>query len=330
MKGQVAAETVAFAALARAGWQGNGDLVLCAVADEEVGIGVGASWIVEAHPELVRTDYVLNEGGGERIEHDGRVVYNVDVGEKMCSAFEITVHGRSAHASGRVHLRQRPAQDRAGDRADRAAWRGPTHDLPELAAFLAAIGAAGADATAPGQRRPATSNRALSEVLGPMLGAVITPTGLEASPRASVNVVPGRCVLRCDCRILPGQTQDADSRRRSRAALDGIEHDFALRRERRRHQLVRGHSAVRRDRGRSCRRSNPAPRPCPAISSGFTDSHFFRERLRQRRLRLHAQAHRPARDLAADPLRRRAGVQGRPGAGRPFFLHAARTIGELE
>src|SRR5947208_785005 len=39
MKGQVAAEAVAFAALAREGWSGGGDLVLCAVADEEVGDG---------------------------------------------------------------------------------------------------------------------------------------------------------------------------------------------------------------------------------------------------------------------------------------------------
>ncbi len=120
MKGQVAAETVAFASLAREGWQGNGDLVLCSVADEEVSVGIGASWIVEARPDLVRTDYVLNEGGGERIEHNGRIVYNVDVGEKMCSAFEITVHGRSGHASGAFIVRQRTAQDRSGDRADRA------------------------------------------------------------------------------------------------------------------------------------------------------------------------------------------------------------------
>ncbi len=94
MKGQVAAEVIAFATLAQEGWQGNGDLVLCAVADEEVGQGIGASWIVEAHPELVRTDFVINEGGGERLVHNGQVIYNVDVGEKCCSGFAITVHGQ--------------------------------------------------------------------------------------------------------------------------------------------------------------------------------------------------------------------------------------------
>ncbi len=50
MKGQVAAEAVAFTTLAREGWQGNGDLILCAVADEEVGKGIGAEWIVVPIP----------------------------------------------------------------------------------------------------------------------------------------------------------------------------------------------------------------------------------------------------------------------------------------
>src|SRR6478609_7679749 len=47
MKGQVAAEAVAVAALAREGWGGGGDLVYCAVADEEVGDGWGLPWLIE-------------------------------------------------------------------------------------------------------------------------------------------------------------------------------------------------------------------------------------------------------------------------------------------
>ena len=99
MKGQVAAEAVAVATLAREGWRGAGDLILCAVADEEVGDDWGLSWLVQEHPDLVRADYVLNEGGGERIEHRGRVAYTVGVGEKRCAAFAVTVHGKSGHAS---------------------------------------------------------------------------------------------------------------------------------------------------------------------------------------------------------------------------------------
>ena len=99
MKGQVAAEAVAFATLAREGWTGAGDLVYCAVADEEVGDGWGLPWMTEHHPDLVRADYVVNEGGGERITNGDRVAYTVGVGEKQCSAFAVTTRGKSGHAS---------------------------------------------------------------------------------------------------------------------------------------------------------------------------------------------------------------------------------------
>src|SRR5690242_14921560 len=137
MKGQVAAEAVAFATLAREGWHGNGDLILCSVADEEVGDGVGAQWVCEAHPELVAADYVVNEGGGERIVHDGRVAYTVCVGEKRCAGFEITVHGRSGHAStpgaaDNALVKMAPVIERLARMAP------PTRDLPELAMFLSA------------------------------------------------------------------------------------------------------------------------------------------------------------------------------------------------
>src|SRR6476646_2553619 len=95
MKGQVAAEAVAFATLASEGWSGAGDLILCAVADEEVGDDWGLSWLVAEHPDLVRADYVVNEGGGERIEHRGRVAYTLGVGEKRSAAFAITVRGKT-------------------------------------------------------------------------------------------------------------------------------------------------------------------------------------------------------------------------------------------
>ena len=62
MKCEVAASAVALATLAREGWRGAGDLVFIAAADEEVGAGYGLEWLVETHPDAVRTDYSVNEG----------------------------------------------------------------------------------------------------------------------------------------------------------------------------------------------------------------------------------------------------------------------------
>src|SRR5439155_1258868 len=72
MKGEVAASAVAIASLAREGFEPAGDLIFVAAADEEVGDGYGLPWLCEEHPEAVRADYALNEGGGERIELAGR------------------------------------------------------------------------------------------------------------------------------------------------------------------------------------------------------------------------------------------------------------------
>src|SRR5881227_4027146 len=99
MKGQVAASAVAIASLAREGFEPAGDLIFAATADEEVGDGFGLSWLCEAHPDALRCDYAVNEGGGDRLELGGSVYYVVTTAEKLTAPFEINVHGRSGHAS---------------------------------------------------------------------------------------------------------------------------------------------------------------------------------------------------------------------------------------
>ncbi len=65
MKSQVAAEVAAAAALARSGWRpARGELLVVAVVDEETGGALGAQWLTETHPEKVRCDMLINEGGG--------------------------------------------------------------------------------------------------------------------------------------------------------------------------------------------------------------------------------------------------------------------------
>src|SRR6185503_3633633 len=99
MKCEVAASAVALATLAREGWRGAGDLVFIAAADEEVGAGFGLEWLVEEHPDAVRTDYSVNEGAGERVVIGGKPVYLCSTAEKMSSPFLLRVFGRAGHAA---------------------------------------------------------------------------------------------------------------------------------------------------------------------------------------------------------------------------------------
>ena len=100
MKSQVAAEAVAGAALAREGWRPRrGGLKLVFVADEETGGDVGARWLTEKHPDKVRCDMLLNEGGGEVFEIAGNRRYGICCAEKGIFRFKITARGAAGHAS---------------------------------------------------------------------------------------------------------------------------------------------------------------------------------------------------------------------------------------
>ena len=100
MKSQVAAEVAGALALARAGWRpAHGELLIVAVVDEETGGELGARWLCETHPEKVRCDMLLNEGGGPHFERDGQRYYPVCCAEKGVFRFTVTTTGAAAHAS---------------------------------------------------------------------------------------------------------------------------------------------------------------------------------------------------------------------------------------
>jgi len=223
MKGQVAASAVAIATLAREGFEPAGDIVFAATADEEVGEDVtyGVSWLCEAHPEAIRTEYCLNEGGGDRITFQGRTHYLCSTSEKMSSPFVLRVHGRAGHASmpgiaDNAVVRAAPLIERLG------AFEPTPRLLPEVDEFLRAL-----LGRVPDPEHVVAELRDLDEVVAawvePMLALTISPTIVEAS-RAR-NVIPSICDVICDCRLLPGESRD-DAERAIRATLGEDRYDF--------------------------------------------------------------------------------------------------------
>ena len=100
MKSQGAAEIAAGAALARSGWRpARGELLIVSVVDEETGGSLGAEWICKNHPEKVRCDLLLNEGGGEVFEYRGKRYYGVCCAEKGVFRFTVITDGVAGHAS---------------------------------------------------------------------------------------------------------------------------------------------------------------------------------------------------------------------------------------
>jgi len=208
MKSQVAANAVAMASLAREGFKPSGDLIFAATADEEQGggghgdNGFGLQWLCDEHPDVVRCDYAINEGGGDRIElADGTVVYQAAVAEKMTAPFRLRVHGRAGHAS--MPGIADNALVKAAKLVERiAAYRPEPQIGPEVEAFLRAL-----LGDVPPAHDAARRVREVDVAAGDLVEALVVPTFSPTIISASKkrNVIPAVCDVEVDCRLLPGQ-----------------------------------------------------------------------------------------------------------------------------
>jgi acetylornithine deacetylase/succinyl-diaminopimelate desuccinylase-like protein len=201
MKSQVAAEIAAAAALARSGWRpARGELLVVAVVDEETGGELGAQWLTQTHPEKVRCDLLLNEGGGETFDYMGRRCYGVCCAEKGVFRFAVSTDGTAAHAS--LPTLGDNALLKMGPLLTRFAGRQPSYSLcGECRAFLEALGEDPGDPAVAVSRMRATDPR-VADVFEPMFGITFSPTRIRASEK--INVIPSHAELRVDCRVPPG------------------------------------------------------------------------------------------------------------------------------
>jgi acetylornithine deacetylase/succinyl-diaminopimelate desuccinylase-like protein len=271
MKGEVAASAIAIASLAREGFQPAGDLIFAAVADEEVGQDFGLPWLCREHPDAVRADYALNEGGGERIELGGRVFYLCSTAEKMSSPFRLRVHGRAGHASmpgiaDNALAKAAPLIERL------VAYRPEPRLGAETAAFVETLA---------GRRLKAADALALAhevdpyaaELLEPLLSLTLSPTMISASERR--NVIPSVCEVVVDCRLLPEESQ-AEAEEVLRSVLGEGDYDF---------EWIEGRGGTRSSLQSPLWEAvasfvselEPGAAVVPMCVPGFTDSHWLRE-----------------------------------------------------
>jgi acetylornithine deacetylase/succinyl-diaminopimelate desuccinylase-like protein len=270
MKSQVAAEAVAAASLARSGWRpASGSLKLIFVCDEETGGELGAQWLTATHPDKVRCDIFINEGGGDVFEYGGRRRYGVCCAEKGIYRFTIIARGTAGHAS----------LPRTGDNAlpklarilTALAERQPSYDLVEApAALLEGLGEDPSD-PATAVAHIGAAEPALVTLLEPMFGITFTPTMAHGSDK--MNVIPSRAWLKVDCRVPPGLGEEA-VRRRVAEVLGDVEIEFT--------EQATGNSSpidtpLMEAIARWVATNDPGAATVPVILPGFSDSHRFRD-----------------------------------------------------
>jgi acetylornithine deacetylase/succinyl-diaminopimelate desuccinylase-like protein len=278
-KGPGTVEAMALLLLKRHGIKLKRDVIFLGTADEETGGELGAGWIVAHHFDaLQNAELLLNEGASVRVLADGSRVYEVAVSEKTPCWLQLTTTGPPGHGSA-------PAPETAVTRLIRALerlrlYQPPLRVTPEVQTYYAALAA-----TQTGERRErykdlraalADEDFRHSFLEDPHDAALvhdtITPTVLQGSPKT--NVIPNTASAELDCRLLPGEDASAFVRTITDVIADA---DVKV------HVLLNfpassspidtaAYAAVRRLAERD---GVPV---VPSVLTGFTDSHYFRER----------------------------------------------------
>ena len=210
MKGGVAMMLAAVLRTRADGVEPPGDVIFCALADEENMSPYGAEWLVHEHPELFAgVRHAIGEFGGFTMHVAGKRFYPIQVAEKQVCTVRATVHGAPGHGSIPVRGGAMAKLARALRTLDRR--RLPVHVTPvtrqmvqSMAAGLGGVQAA----MLRGLLNPRLTDRLLdrmgdrARVLDPILHNTVSATGLSASDK--FNVIPGRVEIVLDGRLLPG------------------------------------------------------------------------------------------------------------------------------
>jgi acetylornithine deacetylase/succinyl-diaminopimelate desuccinylase-like protein len=191
------------------------DVIFVANSDEEQSGEWGMGWLLANHPELIRAEIALNEGGRVRIV-GGRPLYvAVQNTEKVPHVLTLTARGPAGHAAvplaGNAILRLGRAL------AKLSGYKEPVQVLPTTREFFSRLAAvwpnreerlAMADVSTNDTRRVQRGARVLERI--PVFDAVLR-NGISATLVAGgirSNVIPAEATATLNVRTLPGQSID--------------------------------------------------------------------------------------------------------------------------
>ena len=278
-KGVGTVDAIALLLLKQQGITLKRDVMFLGSADEETGGKLGAGWMVDTHfDRFADAEFVLNEGGAIDVLPNGKRAYGVAVAEKTPCWLKLTATGHPGHGSA-------PQKETAVTRLVRALehvreYRPALRVTPEVEAYYAALAPLQDDAKRQQYkdlRRALQNQKFRAEFLdrahdAALVHNTITPTVLTGSLKT--NVIPRTASAELDCRLLPGEAPAV--------FVDAIRHvisdpdvsvdvllNFPPSASPTQTQLYAALQQV----------AERAHVPVvPSVLSGFTDSHYFREK----------------------------------------------------
>jgi len=273
-------ELEAFLALHRMRVPLTRDVIFMATADEEAGGAFGAGWVVKNHPEAFRgAGFVLNEGGDGSVE-DGRSRFGIEVTQKVPLWLRLVATDKPSHGSV-------PPVASSVNRLIRALYRVQTYDfapriVPAVDAYFKGLAPNAApqwrDAYGDIARTVQDRNTLLRlQIDAPEMAALTRNTCsiTMLTGSAKINVIPPEAQAQLDCRLLPDQDRSAFL-----AELGSAIDDPGIKVE----QIMGFTPAVSsadtplyRALVTVSKKYFPDAAIVQQVSTGFTDSHFFRD-----------------------------------------------------
>jgi acetylornithine deacetylase/succinyl-diaminopimelate desuccinylase-like protein len=279
-KGLGIAQLQAFLALHASDRPLNRDVIYMATADEEAGGFFGAGWLVKNRPELFdNVGYLINEGGSGRIV-GSRQIFRIEVTQKVplwlrLNATDTPGHGSSPRVTSAVTRILR-----AGHRIAETDFE--THLVQPVEDMFIASAEFYPDATAERLQNIAKSIEDPAFITqlqlqepgsAALLRNTCSITRLEGSSK--INVVPPVATIELDCRLLPDQDPG-----RFLEELSIIINDPKITIE----QIMGFTPAISSTDTplytaieRTLASHYDELKIIPSVSTGFTDSHFFRD-----------------------------------------------------
>lgn len=257
------------------------DVIFVAVADEEAGSTYGSKWLVENHPDLIRTEYALNEVGGFNLEIGERTYYPIGVAEKGVCWFTIKAKGKPGHGS-------MPHDEQALGKLAKAALILSENNLPfhlsdVVKDFISEVASAQGVFKKIGLGilknkslnsvvlKKLTKDRKTANRLWALFHNTAVPTMVSAGQK--VNVIPGEATLTIDGRILPGSSVAKFLNEVKAQIGDGFEFEILHAQEP--SEIPNYNNDFFKSLKTVLENKDPGAKAVPFLVPGFSDSHHY-------------------------------------------------------